>query len=102
RCGLQSADADDVAQEVFASAAANLDRFHRDQPGDSFRGWLRTIARNQIKLHFRRAQERPEAAGGSDAWRHLQQIADPLEQTQESDAAETSLLYRRALDHVRV
>src|SRR5437016_62499 len=43
--GVNATDAEDVAQEVFAAAAAALDRFHRDQPGDTFRGWLRAITR---------------------------------------------------------
>jgi RNA polymerase sigma-70 factor (ECF subfamily) len=101
RCGLQNADTDDVTQEVFAAAAANLDRFHHDQPGDTFRGWLRIITRNQINLHFRRLQDRPLAAGGSDAWHDLQQVANRFEHTPESDSAEISELYRRALEQVR-
>jgi RNA polymerase sigma-70 factor (ECF subfamily) len=101
RSGLQNADIEDVTQEVFAAAAANLDRFHHDRPDDTFRGWLRIITRNQINLHYRRLQDRPLAAGGSDAWRDLQQVADPLEQDAESDSAEISELYRRALELVR-
>jgi RNA polymerase sigma-70 factor (ECF subfamily) len=100
-CALQDADVDDVIQEVFAAAAANLDRFHHDRPGDTFRGWLRVIARNQIHLHYRRLRDRPQGAGGSDAWRNLEQIPDPLETTAETESAEIGDLYRRALDQVR-
>src|SRR5262249_3854170 len=46
RAGLGAEDADDVAQEVFASAAAHLADFRRDRAGDTFRGWLRVITRN--------------------------------------------------------
>jgi RNA polymerase sigma-70 factor (ECF subfamily) len=95
---------DDVTQEVFAAAAANLNRFHHDQPGDTFRGWLRAITYTQILLHFRRNQGRPRAEGGSDAWGQLQSLADPV--AEQSDAAgdesvELSQLYRRALEQVR-
>jgi RNA polymerase sigma-70 factor (ECF subfamily) len=38
RGGMQGADAEDIGQEVFAAAAAGLDHFHHDQPGDTFRG----------------------------------------------------------------
>jgi RNA polymerase sigma-70 factor (ECF subfamily) len=93
-------DAEDVAQEVFAAAAAALDRFHRDRPGDTFRGWLRVITRNQILLLFRRNQGRTQAAGGSDAWQNLQAIADPLPGPG-AEAAEVGQLYMRAMELVR-
>src|SRR5262249_53928484 len=48
RAGVSASDAEDVAQEVFTAAAAALDRFRHDRPGDTFRGWLRAITRNQI------------------------------------------------------
>jgi RNA polymerase sigma-70 factor (ECF subfamily) len=99
RGGLNGDDSEDVAQEVFAAAAANLDRFHRDQPGDTFRGWLRTIARNQLFLHFRRNRGRPQAAGGSDAWCQLQNMPDPA--LDEEESTELDQLYRRALELVR-
>src|SRR6476620_8484070 len=51
-------DVEDVAQEVLAAAAAGLASFRRDRPGDTFRGWLRTITRNQVLLWFRRNRDR--------------------------------------------
>jgi RNA polymerase sigma-70 factor (ECF subfamily) len=100
RAGVNVTDAEDVAQEVFAAAAAALDRFHHDQPGDTFRGWLRTITRNQILLVFRRRGGQPQAAGGSDAWQHLQAVADPLPGPGEEEA-EVGQLYLRASELVR-
>src|SRR5438270_2675595 len=50
RFGLRGADADDVAQETFREAATHLANFRRDRPGDTFRGWLRGIARNTARL----------------------------------------------------
>jgi RNA polymerase sigma-70 factor (ECF subfamily) len=67
QCDLQSSDAADVAQDVFASVARSIDQFRHDRPEASFRGWLWTITRNQIRLHYRRSQQRPEALGGSAA-----------------------------------
>jgi RNA polymerase sigma-70 factor (ECF subfamily) len=101
RGGVPAADAEDVAQEVFAAAAAGLAHFRRDRPGDTFRGWLRAVTRNQALLYFRRAKRNPGAKGGSDAWRDLQAVADPLADAPEDDAAEVSALYRRALEQVR-
>ncbi len=99
--GLRSEDAEDVTQEVFAAAAAGLDRFHRDRPGDTFRGWLRGITRNQVLLSYRRNHGRPVAEGGSDAFWHLQGHADPLPGPGEDEEAEMSQLYQRAVEQVR-
>ena len=54
RAGVTDADADDVCQEVFAAVVSGLGRFHREQAGDSFRGWLRGIARNKLLRHQER------------------------------------------------
>jgi RNA polymerase sigma-70 factor (ECF subfamily) len=101
RGGLRGPDAEDVAQEVLAAAFAGLDGFRRDRPGDTFRGWLRAITRNQVLLHFRRGRGRARAAGGSEAYRHLRDVADPLAGTEEEEEAEVGRLYRRALEQVR-
>jgi RNA polymerase sigma-70 factor (ECF subfamily) len=101
RDGVQAADAEDVAQEVFAATAANLDRFRRDRPGDTFRGWLRTITHNQALQLFRRNRGRPQAAGGSDALQNLQEMADPLPGPGEEESVEIDQLYHRALEMVR-
>jgi RNA polymerase sigma-70 factor (ECF subfamily) len=101
RAGVNATDAEDVVQEVFAAAAAALDRFRRDQPGDTFRGWLRTITRNQILQLYRRYRGQPQATGGSDALHDLQDVADPLPGPGEEESLEIDLLYRRALELVR-
>jgi RNA polymerase sigma-70 factor (ECF subfamily) len=101
RGGLHGSDVEDVTQEVFAAAAASLEHFHRDQPGDTFRGWLRGITRNQLLMYFRRNAGEAQAEGGSSAWRQLQAIPDPLAAAGEEEAAEMSQVYRRALEQVR-
>ena len=101
RSGLRGPDAEDVAQEVFAAAAAGLSGFHRDRPGDTLRGWLRGITRNQVLLHFRRHQGQPQAEGGSDALGRLRDVADPLADAVDGEAKEVSQLYRRAVEEVR-
>jgi DNA-directed RNA polymerase specialized sigma24 family protein len=72
------ADAEDVSQEVFVAAAAGLDTFRRDRPGDTFRGWLRGITRNKALLLLRRNEGKAQAEGGSAALAQLQDVADPL------------------------
>ena len=64
--GLQAADADDAAQEVFLSAAAGLAGFRRDRPGDTFRGWLRTMTRHALVDCLRRRARQPVGTGGTE------------------------------------
>ena len=45
RAGVQGADADDVAEQVFQAAATHLGNFRRDREADTFRGWF-GITRN--------------------------------------------------------
>jgi RNA polymerase sigma-70 factor (ECF subfamily) len=77
RWGVAEQDLPDVLQDVFSAVASHLDRFRKAEPGDSFRGWLSTIARNKVRDHFRRRADEPAAVGGTEATFNLQQIADP-------------------------
>jgi RNA polymerase sigma-70 factor (ECF subfamily) len=101
RAGLGAEDAEDVTQEIFAAAARGLTSFRRDQPGDTFQGWLRGITRNQILLFHRHNRGRPRAAGGSEALVHFRQVEDPLPPPGEEEELQISQVYRRALDQAR-
>jgi RNA polymerase sigma-70 factor (ECF subfamily) len=104
RAGLRDDDAADVAQEVFRGVAVGIDQFRRDRSGDSFRGWLRGIARHKLLDHYRRVAGQPDAAGGSAALVRLGQVAsDPAaDDPPPGEAArDLALLARRAMDLVR-
>ncbi len=77
RWGVAEQDIGDLLQDVFSAVASHLDRFRKEQPGDTFRGWMSTIARNKVCDHFRRGADEPAATGGSEAALHMQQIPDP-------------------------
>jgi RNA polymerase sigma-70 factor (ECF subfamily) len=105
RLGLARQDVADVFQEVFRAVAGHIRGFHKDQPGDTFRGWLRTITRNKVHDHYRRLHHEPAGVGGSEAQARLLAIPSPG-LGEESDApgsdeeAERGLL-RRALEMIR-
>ena len=102
RGGLGPEDAADVFQEVFRSVSMHIVAFRRDRAGDTFRGWLRAIARNKIRDHFRRQEGQANAAGGTDAQLRLLAVADPV--PDEEDPEETGLLrgqVRQALETLR-
>jgi len=100
---LQAADARDIVQEVFGTVFARIGTFRRDQPGDSFRGWLWTITYHKLGDYFRRIAAGPNAAGGSDAQALLQQHPDaPADGSSDLSGVnvEASLLHR-ALEMIR-
>jgi RNA polymerase sigma-70 factor (ECF subfamily) len=101
--GLPTREAADVLQDVFQAVAVNLDRFHRDGPGDSFRGWLRTITRSKVMDHFRRRSGQPEATGGTEALQRLGQFPAPEASDNEphSDQAPVRALFESALSLIR-
>jgi RNA polymerase sigma-70 factor, ECF subfamily len=76
RAGLRGEDVKDVGQDVFRAVASHVGQFRRDQAGDTFRGWLWTIARNKLRDHFRRERARPEVIGGSEAQRFFAERPD--------------------------
>jgi RNA polymerase sigma-70 factor (ECF subfamily) len=101
RWGLRRHEAEDVAQEVFQAAAAGLPGFRKEQPGDTFRGWLRGITRNLLLLHFRKNARHPGAAGGTEALQQLNALHDPTSVEDDDPPEEVDALYRRALEAVR-
>ena len=102
--GLQESDMAEIVQEVFCAAFRNLHSFRRDAPGQSFRKWLKTIARNEVANHWRRKRKFPNPLGGSDAIALFGSLPDQA-QSQEIEQAEAEsekkLLLRRMLDIVR-
>jgi RNA polymerase sigma-70 factor, ECF subfamily len=97
--GAGAEDAQDVMQEVFLAVSGGLKEFRHEHPG-SFRGWVRGITRHKLLDHYRRRQRQPQAAGGTDAWQRIEEVRDPVSESEE-DAAEVSGLYQRALDLIK-
>ncbi len=71
---LQNADIADVVQNVFVAVHKGITGFRRDPAAGTFRGWLWTITRNEIRVHFRRHHSQPQATGGTDAWQAIEQL----------------------------
>ena len=102
RGGLQESDAADVVQEVFRHVADRLDQFGGDRENPGFRGWLRAIARNEVRLVYRKRNARPEATGGSDALQQMAEIPDwDRDDSEESLASDRHYLLHRTLEVIR-
>ena len=103
RWGVAEQDLVDLLQDVFSAVAANLNRFRKERTCDTFRGWLATIARNKVHDYFRRRSNEPAAAaGGTEAWMRLQQVANSaqLDQDVDTDPGFSDVLLR-ALESIR-
>jgi RNA polymerase sigma-70 factor (ECF subfamily) len=101
--GLQDEDVADIFQEVFRAVVANVGSFRKERKGDTFRGWLRRIAQNKLRDHFRRRSREVSAAGGSSAKERFAQLAEP--QPPEDDLIKDDqgerALFARAIDLIR-
>lgn len=102
RGGVPEADAEDVVQDVFLDVSRGLVRFHRDQLGDSFGGWLRVLTRRRTCDYHRRGN--PLAVGGSAARAVIEQVpdavADAVADAEPTDDP-TAEVVRRGLELVR-
>jgi RNA polymerase sigma-70 factor (ECF subfamily) len=67
RWDLPEQEIADVLQDVFQAVATHIASFRKEKEGDTFRGWLRTIAQNKVRDHFRKVGREPGGAGGTDA-----------------------------------
>ncbi len=72
QCSLQDSDAADVTQEVFHAVFTSMGGFRWGEAGQTFRGWLWTITRNEVRQLIRRARTQPRGVGGTSApWQEL-------------------------------
>ncbi len=100
--GLQPSDAADVTQDVFEAVTTHIGRFSHARPADTFRGWLWTVARNRIRDFYRDRRDHEHAAGGTDARRQLEQLAErPPDSNSDIGSAELGGVRRRVIELVR-
>lgn len=104
RWGIRGEEIDDIVQEVFQGAFLRLEAFRQDRQGDSFRAWLRGIARHKVLTHLRRGGAR--GPGGTDFYRRSLLVPDPGDRpmSDEENAEEqfaVEAVYRDALGLVR-
>jgi RNA polymerase sigma-70 factor (ECF subfamily) len=94
----------DVFQDVFQSVAVHFPGFHRDRPGDTFRGWLRTITKNKVRDHFRARKREPQGAGGTEAnawWSRVPDLSAEIVEPYDDPQADRHL-FKQALELVQV
>jgi RNA polymerase sigma-70 factor (ECF subfamily) len=98
--GLHSTAADDVQQEVFQVMANDLETFRQDDPGESFRPWLQSIARRLAQTRGRPHDRRAEGPDGITA--RLRRVAVAVKEPDPVDSLlEVKQLHHRALELIR-
>jgi RNA polymerase sigma-70 factor (ECF subfamily) len=91
--GLQDADAADLTQACLRQVAARVGTFEYDPRRGSFRGWLFTIVRNQLRDFRDRPHRLYQGSGDARMQRFLEAQAAP--EPDETDEWERE--YRRGL-----
>jgi RNA polymerase sigma factor (sigma-70 family) len=74
---VTAADADDLTQEVMTVLMRELPNFKHNRQRGAFRNWLRTITVNRLRVLWRCRRQRPQATGGSDFLKMLDELEDP-------------------------
>ncbi|SIO43439.1 RNA polymerase sigma-70 factor, ECF subfamily [Singulisphaera sp. GP187] len=91
--GLQHADAEDLAQEVFRVVAAAIEGGRYDPSRGSFRGWLFRIAHNLTLKSLVARGRQPRGSGDTGVLNFLEEQPAPAPE----DSAQFEAAYRRRM-----
>lgn len=99
RQGLQDSDAADLCQDILCNVLRSIGRLDYDRSRGTFRGWLLTVARNEIFRQARRSH-RARGSGDSQMQQILQQQPSPVADVQ-LDLEHQQRLFQWAAGRVR-
>jgi RNA polymerase sigma-70 factor, ECF subfamily len=101
RRGLQSADAEDVAQEILFAVARAIERFQPDPTQAKFRTWLSRIARNLLADFCAGRAKRPLTQLVSDSWLRAADLSETSEAGEDFDQEYRAAIFQLAASRVR-
>lgn len=99
--GLQDADAVDLTQEVLRIVARTAERFEYDAKLGSFRGWLFTIVRNELRTWLSRQQRAAIGTGDTGEQQRLAEVADDATESAAWDQDHERRLFAWAAEQVQ-
>jgi RNA polymerase sigma-70 factor, ECF subfamily len=104
-CGLTGDEPDEVTQVVLLRLAQKIHGFHFDRT-KSFRGWLRTVTRNEAKrFHLREKRANRVGKIGTGGDKALELLNEKAEETEKAEVLEAEAyelkLYEQACLAVR-
>jgi RNA polymerase sigma-70 factor (ECF subfamily) len=77
KLGVHQQDVEDLAQDVLAVVVGALPKFTHNGRKGAFRAWLRVITTNRVREWWRKNRHNPQACGGSDFLKMVEQLEDP-------------------------
>lgn len=103
RRGLSDSDAADLAQETFLKVRNGIDRFTKENAGDSFRKWLSVVFRNAAIDAARKRARTEQGTGDSAVQGMLENVASDIDEetTFTSDDSDSVQLFRQATKIIR-
>jgi RNA polymerase sigma-70 factor, ECF subfamily len=101
RRGLQSADAEDVAQEILFAVARAIERFQPDPTTAKFRTWLSRIARNLLADFCAGRAKRPLTQLVSDSWLREADLTATSDISDDFDQQYRSAVFQLAAKRIR-
>jgi RNA polymerase sigma factor (sigma-70 family) len=100
--GLQEADAADLTQEVLRAVARSVGRLDYDPRRGTFRGWLFTVVRNQLRDFLERKRRQVQGSGDTGVQQSLNEQPAPIGGPEEEwDRAYERRLFTWAAEQVR-
>ncbi len=98
--GLQSSDAEDLAQCVLIAVSQTVGQWNHDDRRARFRTWLHTVANRQVIDAFRR-RARANVSGGTSIQDFLARQPDPADDSRLLDDELRRQVFRRAAADAR-
>ena len=100
RRGLQSEDAEDIAQQVLVSLLRKIGEWNTDKQAGSFRAWLLTVIRNAVSNRLGR-KSLDDRCGGTSVLQRLSNVVDDHEDSTMLDWELWRATFRSAATEVR-
>jgi RNA polymerase sigma factor (sigma-70 family) len=99
--GLQDADAADLTQDVLRNVARSARRLEYDPKRGSFRGWLFTVVRNELRSFLGARRRQVQGSGDTDVQNALQQQPAPDDEQRLWEQEHETRLFQWAAEQVR-
>jgi RNA polymerase sigma-70 factor, ECF subfamily len=100
--GLSTDQTEDITQETLITVSRGIGEFRKEKPGDSFRGWLRSIVNSKAADSWRARNRQEVGEGGTEALQRLAAVpGDTDESEAELEKEENGILMRRAVELLR-
>jgi RNA polymerase sigma-70 factor (ECF subfamily) len=99
--GLQDADAADLTQDVLRIVARSACRLEYDPKRGSFRGWLFTVVRNELRSFLSGRRRQVQGSGDTDVQKLLSEQPAPEEEQRLWEQEHQTRLFHWAAEQVR-